>query len=122
MESDQGSPDSPHGETRKHENGLRFADCSSNEIHKKLAVLLLGVAVQMGPLYGEDVRAQAVLPATPYQVGMTQVEYADPAAGGRALNFMLIYPATPDPAPGPTRSLCLPTCTCTKMRHPWRTV
>jgi predicted dienelactone hydrolase len=40
--------------------------------------------------------AQAELPTTPYSVGMTQVEFADPATGGRPLDYMLIYPATPD--------------------------
>src|SRR5450432_4258759 len=40
--------------------------------------------------------AQSVLPSTPYAVGMTQVEFADPVDGGRPLDFMLIYPAAPD--------------------------
>jgi predicted dienelactone hydrolase len=31
----------------------------------------------------------------PYPVGMTQIEFVYPAAGGRALNFMLLYPAAP---------------------------
>jgi predicted dienelactone hydrolase len=42
-----------------------------------------------------DARAQGVIPATPYQVGATQVEFSDATAGGRPLNFMLIYPAAP---------------------------
>src|SRR5262245_38701194 len=45
--------------------------------------------------------AQAVLPTTLYPVGMTQVEYIDPADGGRPLNYMLIYPAAPDSAAAP---------------------
>src|SRR5262245_31320776 len=45
--------------------------------------------------------AQAVLPTTLYPVGMTQVEYIDPADGGRPLNYMLIYPAAPDIAAAP---------------------
>jgi predicted dienelactone hydrolase len=44
---------------------------------------------------------QAVLPTTLYPVGMTQMEYVDPAAGGRPLNYMLIYPAAPDTATTP---------------------
>jgi predicted dienelactone hydrolase len=39
--------------------------------------------------------AQDVLPTARYPVGMTQVEYVDPA-DGRSLNYMLIYPAAPD--------------------------
>ncbi|MGH7080263.1 MAG: alpha/beta hydrolase family protein [Acetobacteraceae bacterium] len=39
--------------------------------------------------------AKSVLPATPYRVGATQVEYIDPASG-RPLDYMLIYPAAPD--------------------------
>ena len=39
---------------------------------------------------------QAVLLTTPYPVGMTQVEYVDPAGGGRPLDYMLIYPAAPE--------------------------
>jgi hypothetical protein len=38
---------------------------------------------------------QAVLPTTLYPVGMRQVEYVDPADGGRPLDYMLIYPAAP---------------------------
>jgi predicted dienelactone hydrolase len=49
----------------------------------------------------ESTHAQALLPATLYKVGMTQVEYADPSTGGRQLNFMLIYPAAPEPAAKP---------------------
>jgi predicted dienelactone hydrolase len=39
--------------------------------------------------------AQDVLQATPYPVGMTQLEYIDPSEGGRPLDLMLIYPAAP---------------------------
>jgi predicted dienelactone hydrolase len=38
---------------------------------------------------------QSVLPTTLYPVGMRQVEYVDPA-GGRPLDYMLIYPAAQD--------------------------
>jgi predicted dienelactone hydrolase len=44
---------------------------------------------------------QAALPTTAYPVGMTQVEYVDPAGGGRPMNYMLIYPAAPDIAATP---------------------
>jgi predicted dienelactone hydrolase len=37
--------------------------------------------------------AQGALPTAPYPVGMTQIEFVDPAAGGRPLDLMLIYPA-----------------------------
>ena len=62
----------------------------------RLASFLLGFAVLNCAVYCDDARAQAVIPATPYNVGMTQVEFSDPAAGGRSLNFMLIYPAAPE--------------------------
>jgi predicted dienelactone hydrolase len=39
--------------------------------------------------------AQAVLPTALFPVGMTQVEYVDPADGARPLDYMLIYPAAP---------------------------
>jgi predicted dienelactone hydrolase len=39
--------------------------------------------------------AQGLLPSSLYPVGMTQVEFADPAEGGRPLDLMLIYPAAP---------------------------
>jgi predicted dienelactone hydrolase len=61
----------------------------------------LGIAVLVCGLYCEDAHAQDVMPATPYKVGMTQVEFTDPAADGRSLNFMLIYPAAPEPTAKP---------------------
>jgi predicted dienelactone hydrolase len=63
----------------------------------RLANSLFLFAVLTCALYCAEARAQAVLPATLYRVGMTQVEFSDPAAGGRPLNFMLIYPAAPEP-------------------------
>jgi predicted dienelactone hydrolase len=39
--------------------------------------------------------AQDVLPAALYPVGMRQLEFVDPAEGGRPLNLTLIYPAAP---------------------------
>jgi predicted dienelactone hydrolase len=62
----------------------------------RLASPLLCFAVLLSPLSRYDACAQAILPAAQYQVGMTQVEFTDPAAGGRSLNFMLIYPAAPE--------------------------
>ena len=47
--------------------------------------------------------AQDVLPTARYTVGMTQVEYLDPADGGRPLDYMLIYPAAPDIAATPVK-------------------
>lgn len=44
--------------------------------------------------------AQDLLPSGPYPVGMTQVEFHDPA-DGRPLNYMLIYPAAPEPGATP---------------------
>jgi predicted dienelactone hydrolase len=61
-----------------------------------ILVLLCGLVTW--PVYGRD---QAVLPTTLYPVGMTQVEYVDLAGGGRALDYMLIYPAAPDSAATP---------------------
>jgi predicted dienelactone hydrolase len=49
--------------------------------------------------------AQDVLPAVTYPVGMTQVEFIDPAEGGRPLNYLLIYPAAPDSAATPYKVL-----------------
>ena len=45
--------------------------------------------------------AQGVLPAALYPVGMTQMEFHDPAEGGTPLDLMLIYPAAPMPAAVP---------------------
>src|SRR3954468_3911346 len=52
----------------------------------------------LGPTYALD---QDVLPNTLYPVGMTQVEYIDPAQGSRPLDYMLIYPAAADGAAAP---------------------
>jgi predicted dienelactone hydrolase len=59
-----------------------------------LTRLLAGVTVCLG-IYSGSALAQDVLRAAPYPVGMTQLEYVDPAEGGRPLNLMLIYPAAP---------------------------
>lgn len=37
--------------------------------------------------------AQERLPDTLYRAGVTQVEFLDPADGGRPLNYMMVYPA-----------------------------
>jgi predicted dienelactone hydrolase len=39
--------------------------------------------------------AKSALPTALYPVGMTQLEFVDPAEGGRPLDLMLIYPAAP---------------------------
>ena len=71
---------------------------------------LLALALLLGPLFCNRARAQAVLPAAPYSVGMTQVQFSDSATGGRSLNFMLIYPAAPQAhCRGRFTSFCLPT-------------
>ncbi len=67
-----------------------------------LVCLLVGVTACLGVICCElvalptNARAQAVLPTALYRVGMTQVEFVDSATGGRPLDYMLIYPATPD--------------------------
>jgi predicted dienelactone hydrolase len=58
----------------------------------KLSIILLGLSALQ---YGHRALAAEGLPATLYQVGMTQVEFSDPAGGGRPLNYLLIYPAKP---------------------------
>lgn len=45
--------------------------------------------------------AEDVLPRALYPVGMTQVEHHDPA-DGRPLDYLLIYPAAPEPGAAPT--------------------
>ncbi len=71
---------------------------------KRLTSLLICFAVLMCALYrqgvrAQDVRARAALPAPRYDVGMTQVQFSEPASdsgsSGRPLNYMLIYPAAP---------------------------
>ncbi len=58
------------------------------------AVVCLGVC---SGLIGWSAGALArdALPAARYAVGMTQMEFTDPADGGRPLDLMLIYPAAP---------------------------
>jgi predicted dienelactone hydrolase len=64
--------------------------------------LCFGVSLRFAIMYCSLVAwstyalAQAAPPATVYPVGMTQVEYIDPADGGRPLDYMLIYLAAPD--------------------------
>ncbi len=74
----------------------------------RFARLRAGMAVGLGVLYCSlavwppYALAQDVLPTARYPVGMTQVEYVDPA-DGRTLNYMLIYPAAPDADAIPVR-------------------
>lgn len=62
---------------------------------------LIGVAACFGimgcglAVYPVSAAAQSAPPTARYSAGMTQVEFADPAEGGRPLDYMLIYPATP---------------------------
>ena len=58
------------------------------------------VAWSAGAL-AQDASARGALRAALYPVGMTQVEFIDPAEGGRPLDFMLIYPAAPERAAAP---------------------
>ncbi|MGH6736413.1 MAG: alpha/beta hydrolase family protein [Methyloceanibacter sp.] len=62
-----------------------------------LVLLACGLAVWPRPAV-----AEAELPAALYPVGMTQVEYVDPA-DGRRLDYMLIYPAAPEPGATPVK-------------------
>ncbi len=45
--------------------------------------------------------AQSVLPSGANPVGMMQLEFVDPAEGGRPLDIMMIYPAARDSAAPP---------------------
>lgn len=54
-----------------------------------------------GSAWPSSARAEAVLPAALYPVGMRQLEFVDPAEGGRPLNMMIIYPAVPAAAAVP---------------------
>ncbi len=61
---------------------------------------LTGLAVCFGIVYygsawPGSALAQGALPTALYPVGMTQIEFVDPAEGGRPLDLMLIYPAAP---------------------------
>ncbi len=64
---------------------------------------VIGIVVICGGLAVSraDAVADQVLPTATYPVGMTQVEFVDPADGGRPLDYMLIYPARPDSAATP---------------------
>jgi predicted dienelactone hydrolase len=57
-------------------------------------VLCLG-AICYGLVWPASAMAQAALPTALYPVGMTQLEFVDPAEGGRPLDLMMIYPAAP---------------------------
>ncbi len=71
------------------------------------AVRLLTAALCLGLGLGgllascRDALAQSVLPDTLSRVGMTMVEFHDPADGARPLDYMLIYPANPAPGTKP---------------------
>jgi predicted dienelactone hydrolase len=65
------------------------------------AIARLGIVWCGIVLCPQSVLAQAVLPAAIYPVGMVQVEFIDPAEGGRPLDYMLIYPAAPESTAAP---------------------
>ncbi len=65
---------------------------------RRACVWIVCCALAISPA---SVLAQAALPTAVGPVGMTQVEFSDPADGGRPLNMMLIYPAAPDSAAAP---------------------
>jgi predicted dienelactone hydrolase len=65
------------------------------------AIARLGIVWFGIVLCPQSVLAQAVLPAAVYPVGMVQVEFIDPAEGGRPLDYMLIYPAAPESTAAP---------------------
>src|SRR5580698_639646 len=65
------------------------------------AIARLGIVWCSIVLCPQGVLAQAILPAAAYPVGMVQVEFIDPAEGGRPLDYMLIYPAAPESTAAP---------------------
>jgi predicted dienelactone hydrolase len=77
-----------------------LARCSAVRAFAKLGlplvVFLSGLVVAR-----ENAVAQSVLPNALNSVGMTMMEFHDPAEGGRPLDYMLIYPAHPDHAAVP---------------------
>ncbi|MEA2773750.1 MAG: hypothetical protein QOD93_6712 [Acetobacteraceae bacterium] len=81
-----------------------------------------GIAVYLGIMYcflvalPANAIAQAVLSTVPYPVGMTQVEFTN-AAEGRPLDYMLIYPTTPDGATILSEYSCPLICICTRTRR-----
>jgi predicted dienelactone hydrolase len=80
-----------------------FLRMRQNRFIRSLAGFAVSLAIAHGALVASHTKAlaQSVLPTTLYPVGMTQVEFIDPKDGGRPLDYMLIYPATPakDAAP-----------------------
>lgn len=74
-----------------------------------LASLLAVSALLCGSLaLAKEGPAGGMLPAALYPVGATQVEYVDPA-DGRALNYLLIYPAAADSGVAPPFDIFLST-------------
>ena len=74
---------------------MRYGHLERNNSARFLAALIVFLCVMCsGPLiWPANALAQAMLPNTLYPVGVTQVEFVDPSAGGRPLDYMLIYPA-----------------------------
>ena len=83
---------------------MRFACLQRRGFTRFLARVAGWLAVVSGGLVASPAAAlaQDAPPAGPYPVGMTQVEYLDPA-DGRSLNYMLIYPAAPVAAATPVK-------------------
>lgn len=90
--------------------GLTIGDPDMRSVSLKrnsFVPFFIGILVRLTAVYWGLViwpihaLAQDVLPNTLYPVGVTQVEYIDPAHGGRPLDYMLIYPAAADGAAAP---------------------
>ena len=76
---------------------MRVARWGRNFVARLLAGVTVCLAVASAGVapWPAIARAQGVLPAGLSPVGMTQLEFTDPAEGGRPLDLMLLYPATP---------------------------
>ncbi len=68
-------------------------------IKRRIGCLLICVLLYAS--VGFCASVSAALPTALYPVGMTQLEFMDPAEGGRPLDMMLIYPAAPAAAAAP---------------------
>jgi predicted dienelactone hydrolase len=82
---------------------MQFPYPGRNGAVRGLAIASLYLALGLSGLVVSPAHtlAQSVLPNTLYRVGMTMVEFRVPAEGDRPLDYLLIYPANPDPASVP---------------------
>ena len=72
------------------------ATCLGRSVPRLFTVLIVCAGMYSGLVARPTIAsARDVLPAGPYRVGMTQIEYFEPAKGGRPLDLMLMYPAAP---------------------------